>query len=239
MKRTISVSMLVAGLLGAAANPAPARADLGDWTDVEAFRPSPENFGLELRIGGFTPTSLGDEWTRIYGGDLGPLLSFEVHYFPARIPYLGLVGLGGGIGWSQYSGRAPRAAATATQGEETSFEIVPFDLMLLWRFDTLARELRIPIVLTPKVGLDLVYWGTGTGGEGQADGWSIGPRFAGKFSLELDFLEPRAGRQLDEEWGVNHSEVFVELWYSMAGDLTGRQLPLLGWGWVAGLGITF
>jgi hypothetical protein len=39
---------------------------------------------------------------------------------------------------------------------------------------------------------------------------------------------------------VNHSELFFELWYSMAGELSGGgQLPLGGWGWVIGLGITF
>src|SRR5690606_26505152 len=161
----------------------------------------------------------------------------EVHYFPVRIPYLGLIGGGGGLGWSQWEGTAP--AAGGGQGENTSFEIVPIHVDLVWRFDTLAREVDVPIVITPKVGLDVVYWATGTGGVGEADGWSIGPRFAGKVSLELDFLEPRAARQLDEEWGVNHSELFFEAWYSMAGDLIDSQLPVSGWGWVAGLGFTF
>ena len=68
---------------------------------------------------------------------------------------------------------------------------------------------------------------------------AVGPRFAGKVSLELDFLEPRAARQLDEEWGINHSEFFFEAYYSMAGDLMSGQLPVSGWGWAIGLGFTF
>ncbi len=237
MKRALPLLALCAAFTSA---PAAAQAGIADWTEVETFRPSPETFGLELRVGSFNPTNLGTTWSETFGGNLGPLLAFEVHYFAARIPYLGLIGAGGGIGWSQYSGLARAATTTAAQGEENSFEIVPFNLQLVWRFDTLARELGFPIVLTPKVGLDMVYWGTGAGGVGEQDGWSIGPRFAGKVSLELDFLEARAARQLDEEWGVNHSELFFELWYSMAGELTGdSQLPLGGWGWVAGLGITF
>lgn len=240
MKRALATGLVAATLLLAPSSVLAQAASLDDWTAVDAFRPSPENFGLELRIGSYMPTNLGAGWDTMFGGDLGPLLAFEIHYFATRIPYLGLIGGGGGLGWSQYSGRAARATTTtAEQGADASFEIVPILLTFVWRFDTLARDLNVPIILTPKVGLDLVYWGTGTGTRGEADGWSIGPRFAGKVSLELDFLEPRSARQLDEEWGVNHSELFVELWYSMAGELTGRQLPLGGWGWVAGLGITF
>lgn len=233
MKRAV-----VAAVLAALAVPGAARADIEDWTEVEAFRPSPEHFGLELRVGSYTPLDLGQSWEDTFGSDLGPLLAVELHYFPARIPYLGLIGGGAGVGWSQYTGIASLATGTG-EGEENGFEIVPINVGLVWRFDTLAREIDLPIVLTPKVMLDMIYWATGTSTSGEADGWSVGPRFAGKVSLELDFLEPRAARQLDEEWGVNHSEIFFEAWYSMAGELVDRHLPLSGWGWVAGLGFTF
>lgn len=220
--------------------PSLAHADVGDWTEVDLFHPSPENFGLELRVGSYNPTNVESGWPSIFGSDLGPYLGVELHYFPVRIRYIGMLGAGAGIGWAQYTGTA-RAAdpASGAQGEENSFEIIPMNLNFVWRFDTLARELKFPLVLTPKVGLDVVYWTTGIAGETEGDGWSIGPRFAGKVSLELDFLEPRAARQLDEQWGVNHSEIFFEMWYSMAGDLASSQLPVSGWGWVAGLGFTF
>lgn len=239
MKRLALMGLVGAALsTSIAADPSAARADIDDWTEVEAFRPSPEHFGVELRIGSYTPLNLGSGWSDVFGTDLGPLLGFELHYFPVRIPFLGLIGGGAGIGWAEYSGTARTASGTG-QGEANDFEIVPLTFALVWRFDTFARELRVPIVITPKVGLDVVYWATGTATTGEADGWSIGPRFAGKVSLELDFLEPRSARQLDEEWGVNHSEVFFEAWYSMAGDLAGSQLPISGWGWVLGLGLTF
>lgn len=237
MKR-LALMGLVGAALSTSMAPSEALADIDDWTEVEAFRPSPEHFGVELRIGSYTPLNLGSGWNDVFGTDLGPLLAFEIHYFPVRIPYLGLIGGGAGLSWAQYTGTARSPSGTG-QGEDNNFEIVPLTFGLVWRFDTLARELRVPFVLTPKVGLDVVYWSTGTATRGEADGWSIGPRFAGKFSLELDFLEPRAARQLDEEWGVNHSELFFEAWYSMAGDLVGSQLPVSGWGWVVGLGLTF
>lgn len=233
MKRS-SVIVLLAALTLA---PSAALADVDEWTAVEEFHPSPEHFGLELRVGSFNPLNLGADWNTAFGSDLGPLLGFELDYYPTRIPYLGLVGGGAGLGWSEWSGTA-EAIPPSRQGEAQSFMTLPMYIVLALRFDTLARELGFPLVITPKVGLDVVYWTTGTATM-QQNGWSIGPRFAGKVSLELDFLEPRAARQLDEEWGVNHSEIFFEPWYSMAGDLIGSQLPVSGWGWVVGLGLTF
>ncbi len=218
--------------------PSVALADADEWTAVEEFHPSPEHFGLELRVGSYTPLNLGSDWTSVFGSDLGPLIGFELDYYPVRIPYLGLVGGGAGLSWSEWTGTAP-AATPGEQGEVQAFMMLPMHVVLALRFDTLARELGFPLVITPKVGIDIVYWTNSTATENVASGWSVGPRFAGKVSLELDFLEPRAARQLDEEWGVNHSEIFFEPWYSMAGDLISSQAPLSGWGWVVGLGFTF
>ena len=234
--------ILLALALGLAVSlPAIASADIDDWTEVPTFSPSPEHFGLELRLGMYLPTGLGESFSGYFGGDAGPMLSLELHYFPVRIPYLGLIGGGVGLGWSQWDVTAPVAAGApaGAQGDRNVFEIIPMHLSLVWRIDTFARELRIPLVLTPKVGLDVVHWLTATGTSSDANGWSIGPRFAGKVSLELDFLEPRAARQLDEEWGVNHSEIFFELYYSMAGTGGLVGLPVAGWGWSTGIGLTF
>lgn len=230
-----SVALALAMLVGSAAPAAAQDIALESWTEVEAFVPSPEHFGFELRIGGYTPTSLGSSFTDAFGSDLGPMLGIEFHYFPVRFQYIGMIGGGIGLGWSEWEGTAA-STTDPTNGESNTFEIIPINIFLAWRWDTLARELEIPLVLTPKIGLDVVSWNTGTGGVSEDSGWSIGPRFAGKVSLELDFLEPRAARQLDEEWGVNHSELFFEMYYSMAEFL---DLPVSGWGWTIGLGLTF
>ena len=238
------LSAAAAGAIALLAATGTAHADPEDWTAPSTYTASPEHFGLELRLGIYTLEGLGADFgsPQYFGGDVGPMLSFELHYFPWRIPYIGLVGAGGGLGWSQWDTPSPGSVPTGGEGENSDrnvFEIITMRPFLLLRFDTLARELNFPIVLTPKIGLDVVYWLTGAGSTTEASGWSIGPRFAGKVSLELDFLEPRAARQLDEEWGINHSEIFFELYYSMAGDLIQDQLPVSGWGWAAGLGFTF
>ncbi len=234
----MGLPLLGLGLVLAASSPGRAAADIDDWTDVPEYTGSPEHFGFELRVGMYQPLSLGEAFSSpdYFGGDIGPEMSMQIHYYPGRIPYLGLIGVGLGLGWSQWDTNRPGGGATDT--ERNVFEIIVLQPMVQWRFDTLAREARIPIVLTPKLGFDFAHWLTDGSGS-TPDGWSIGPRFAIKLSLELDFLEPRAARQLDEEWGINHSELFAEFYYSMAGDLFPNQLPMGGWGWAAGLGFTF
>ena len=57
-----------------------------------------------------------------------------------------------------------------------------------------------------------------------------------QFALELDFIEPRAARRLDVEWGINHSYLFLELY----GSLFGTSIPVRDtFTWSAGLGLTF
>ncbi|MBX3273260.1 MAG: hypothetical protein KF729_23560 [Sandaracinaceae bacterium] len=226
---------------GAALGAAPASADIDDWTEVPEFHPSPENFGIELRIGMYRPEGLGDEFFsgNYFGGDVGPHLSLQFHYYPFQVPYLGLFGIGASLGWSQWDTLRPGGGAVDT--ERNVFELLVLQPMVLWRFDTLAREVGIPIVLTPKIGWDFARWLTspGTPANPSPAGLSMGFRFSGKVSLELDFIEPRAARQLDEAWGINHSELFVEFYYSMAGEILAGELPVSGWGWAAGLGFTF
>ncbi|MBZ0115943.1 MAG: hypothetical protein K8H88_03030 [Sandaracinaceae bacterium] len=229
MKRALVLALLLVA-------PATTFADPDDWTDVPSYQPTPGHFALELRVGQYFPGTSG--WSGAFGGDAGPMLAFELDYFPWRIPYIGLIGVGAGLGWSQWEGAG--MTTSGTQAEQTVvFEMIPITTGLVLRVDVLARELRIPLVLTGKAGFDFAYWVTGTGGVADSGGWAIGPRFAGQAALELDFLEPRAARRLDEEWGINHTEVFFEAYGSFAGALIGPQLDLTGWGWSIGLGFTF
>ena len=73
-------------------------------------------------------------------------------------------------------------------------------------------------------------------GDSVGSGRSIGLRWGVTFALELDFIEPRAARRLDEDWGINHSYLFVELY----GSLLGSSIPMRdAFTWSAGLGLTF
>lgn len=237
MNKLPTLAAVVALATAASLTPSLAHADIDDWTAVPEYTSSPEHFGLEIGVGIFTPLGLGDAFSggAYFGSDVGPELTASVHYFPWRIEYLGLIGAGLRFGWSQWDTETPNNMMT----QRNWFEVFTPGLHLVWRIDSLDYYLDIPVVLTPKIGFDFFVWQTGVGSRTEAAGFAIGPRFAGRVSLVLDFLEPRAARQLDDEWGINHSEIFFEAYYSMAGELSDNQLPLSGWGWTAGLGFTF
>jgi hypothetical protein len=211
---------------------------IGEWSDEPVFVPSPENFTLELRAGTYRP-DLGPSFAASFGGDLGPLLAVELDYHLFRIPYVGPFAVGARIGWVEWNGAASSTGGTANVGG-TGMSLVPITVLAALRIDGLARHVSLPLVLTPKLGLDFGYFQTGTSGFTQAEGWTVGLSWGAQVALELDFLEPRAARRLDEEWGINHSVVFFELFGSTMGSFSDRQLPLgSSLAWAAGLGFTF
>ncbi|MCB9708672.1 MAG: hypothetical protein H6714_07805 [Myxococcales bacterium] len=197
---------------------------------------SPERFGLEFRGGPYKPDATPD-----IIGDSGPMLALEFDIWALRIPYLGLLGGSAYIGWTDFSGDARSVDGTSTPlGEETSLVVVPLSSMLVLRVDVLSRQLGIPFVLTGKIGPELAFWWASTGSRSDANNISLGFRWGAQLALELDFLEPRAARSLDEEWGINHTYVFFEFYGSTAGKYkdTANEVgdPFT---WAAGLGFIF
>ena len=202
------------------------------------YVPSPEAFTLELRVGTYEP-ALGDAFARTFRGDLGPMIGAELDVHVWRIPYIGPLAIGGSFGWAEWDGPAP-AMGTGTNAGSTGLSLVNFNLLLVLRVDVLARELDVPLVLSGKIGPDFGYWETGAGGATQATGWSVGLGGAAKAGRELDFLAPRGGRRLDDEWGINHSYIFFELFGSTMGQWSDSMLPVgTDLAWAAGLGFTF
>ena len=225
-------------LVLAAVAPSVARAQAigSEWESVPEFRATDERFTFELRAGAYRP-NLEPAFTEAFGGDLGPLLSLELDVHLFRIPYVGAIAIGANFSWVEWTGPATAATGSGNVGD-TGMSLIPLALLAVARIDGLARELNVPLVISPKLGLDAGLWQTGTAGSTDATGWSIGLRWAIQFALELDFLEPRAARRVDQEWGINHTVVFCELYGSTMGG--GAMLPVgTDLAWVAGLGLTF
>lgn len=238
-----ALSMLAVPLASASAQDVsqPARRGarpIGEWSDEPIFVPSPENFTVELRGGVYRP-DLGPSFESAFGGDLGPLLAIELDYHLYRIPYIGPIQIGARVGWVEWNGAA-RTTSSATNVGNTGMSLVPLTVLASVRIDGLARHASFPLIFTPKIGLDFGYFQTGTSGVTQAEGWTIGLDWGAQVALELDFLDRRSARRLDEEWGLNHSEIFFELFGSTMGSFSDRQLPLgTAITWAAGLGFTF
>lgn len=203
---------------------------------------SPERFDWQLHIGPYTPYVGSNAFRDIFGGDGGPMLAMELDTHIVRIPYVGPLGIGVRGGWSRYRARA---CSVSTDGspdcdnradEKEKFVLLPVSIMATLRVDVLARELNFPLVITGKLGLDTFFWRSRRGGSSQGSGRSLGMRWGVMFALELDFIEPRAARRLDEDWGINHSYLFVELY----GSLFGTSIPMRdAFTWSAGLGLSF
>lgn len=235
MRPLAAAAIALALLASTAPTPALAQAIGSEWEGVPEFEPSPEQFTIELRVGAYQPY-LGAA-AAAFRGDLGPLLEleFDVHLF--RVPYLGPLAIGAHFGWAEWTG--PATTTSASNVGDTGLSLVPMGLVAVWRIDGLSRELDVPLVISPKIGIDFGYWQAGTAGVTDAEGWSIGMRWAVQFALELDFLERRAARRVDQEWGINHTVIFCELFGSTMGTL-GTGLPVgADLAWVAGLGLTF
>jgi hypothetical protein len=196
---------------------------------------TPENFAVELRVGTYQP-DIGAAFDRFFGTDQGPLLAFEFDYLFLRLDGWLSFGLGTGFGWVEYDGKALTPGGTQSS-EDTRLTLNPIPVLAVLRIDALARQLEIPLLLTGKFGGDFVLWNESTGSTGYSN-VSIGMHWAVQAALELDFFERRAARALDEQWGINHTFVFFEVFGSTA-ESTLPVGPKNGWAWSTGLGLIF
>lgn len=197
---------------------------------------TPERFAFELRGGPYTP-NVGAGFGESFDDDSGPLLAVELDVLAYRIPYVGWLAVGSGIGWARYTGEAGAMGGDVDVDEETSLTLVPVPLMGVVRLDVLARELNIPFLVTGKLGMDFVFWSSSTGETDEGSGIAMGLRWGIQLALELDWFDRAAARALDEEWGINHSFVFGELFGSTASDqFTSGQVEFGDVSWAIGLG---
>lgn len=234
MSRTIIISVLAALFACAAPALTHAQDGLADWS--EPTNPaSPERFALEFRFGPYTPSTGDTAFGSVFGGS-SLLVAAEFDVVPFRIRNVLTLGIGAGLGFTSYSGKALAPDGTPTS-EDTSLSLVPMNLMAVLRIIALPRLLSIPFIFTGKLGADIVYWSSTTGKTQDGSGISPGLRWAVQAALELDFFEPRAARALDDEWGINHTFLYFELYGSTAG---GSSLPVGSpLAWALGLGMNF
>jgi hypothetical protein len=235
MKRTFAVGIL-AFLLAALPSSVVLAQGVTEAEIAELRRgvESPEQFALELRVGPYSP-DVGTGATDLFDGDQGPWIGAEFDAMITRIPFVGLIGIGASFGWADYSGNALLTGSTTSVSENTDLTLFPFALMGVLRVDVLARELGIPFVFAGKLGVDAIVWDSNTGKTDDANNVSWGMHWAAQVALELDFLDRSSARALDDEWGINHSFVFFELFGTTA-DSSLQLKPEGGVAWSAGLG---
>jgi hypothetical protein len=233
--------LLALAALGAlAASPGQARAqDFADEAAIvegegHAYR-TPQRFAYELTFGPYRPDIDGEfngvrsPYADYFGNSEHLLMRTELDYqFWHRY---GSIAAGLGVGYFSVTGTAPVADGTGLpSGDKSQLKIVPVSLSAVYRFDYLLENRNIPLVPFGKIGLDWAYWqitdgngniaSDGNGGHGR--GGTFGWHAAAGVALMLDFVDPDAARDFDQDLGVNHTGLTFEYYHS---DISGLGQP--------------
>ncbi len=185
---------------------------------------SPQDFALELRVNFSKPeidsaTGLnGKPYDATFGSDQQTGIGAEFDWQFARLPHVGSLGVGVGVGrWAAVSKAVNYVDLSAT-GDDTSLELWQFSGLAVARLETLA-EAGIPLVPFAKAGLGYSLW-RAFGPDGtyssksatghRAVGASYGFQWSAGLALLLDQFDPSSAKNLDQATGVNNTYLFVE-----------------------------
>jgi len=243
-------------LVGVGLRPARAQTFASEAELVEGeghrFR-SPQRFAFELTFGPYRPNVDGefggrrDPYNEYFGSGHELLSRIEVDYqFFHRF---GSLGIGVGAGYFTVTGTAPVADGTGfPSGDQSTMKVIPMNLSLVYRLDYFLDNYKFPLVPFAKVGLDYAYWQITDGNDsiatdsmgGRGRGGTMGWHVAGGLALVIDFLDPDAAHDFDEDLGVNHTAITFEFFHS---DISGlgqsNKMHLGDTDWTLGLLIEF
>jgi hypothetical protein len=201
---------------------------------------SPQTLMVEVRVGLYQPqvdsdhSLKGTPYADAFG--TGPRIegAMELDWQALRIPDVGSLGPGFGIGYMNMNGNAPRIdGGYPPSAETTTLEILPMYLVAVFRLDVLWRQAHIPLVPYAKAGLGMAFWrasntvGTSVSPNGTVgEGHTLGTQLAAGLAFNIGVLDPTSVRQLDEATGINNTYIFAEY---MAATLDGiaQSHPLL------------
>jgi hypothetical protein len=214
---------------------------------------SPQHFAFELTFGPYIP-DIDSEFNGVrtpykdyFGSGANLLTRVEFDYqFWHRY---GSLAAGLGVGYFSVTGNSPVANGTGLpSGDQSQLKIIPVSLSAVYRFDYFLQERGFPLVPFAKLGLDWAYWQNtdGNGNIADADssgrgrGGTLGWHVAGGMALVLDFLDPDASHDFDQDLGVNHTALTFEFYHA---DISGLgqadRLHVGDTNWTLGLLLEF
>jgi len=207
----------IAAALGALLLAAPAGAQVA----------SPRWGSLELGGGPYLPRvdhefAAGTApWHEVFGGAPAPM--WRLHL--SRAVYAGAGGsieVGIRTGYFTKSGHAVDRAGAPT-ADRATFSLVPTSLTLTYRADQLYEGWRFPLLPYARVALERYNWWTAKGSKWTQRGATNGFSASAGVALVIDFLDPQAARDLDNEIGVNHSALYLDVTKSKVDDFGGGR----------------
>jgi hypothetical protein len=226
--------------------------EFGTPAAEKPFR-SAQNFMLELRFSPYSPQVdeepglTGTPFKDRFGDKARLYFGLEFDWQTFRIPYVGTIGPGLGVGLVGMSRDAmtkenpPRAS-----GDSYSLDIYPFYLAAVLRADTFWRDAGFPLVPYGKFGLGVGLWrASNTGGTSNFDGVSgkgmtWGTHAAVGVAFALDVLDNGASRNMDNAIGINNTYFYAEYyWLALNGLAQDKALYVGTNTWAMGLAFEF
>ena len=248
MKRGICLAVAAGALLVSADA---AALELGTPASEHPSR-SPQNFALELRFSPYYPNVdqepglQGQPFKESFGDKARLYVGLEFDWQTFRIPYVGTIGPGLGVGTVSMS----RPATTATNrksGDDYGLTIYPIYLAAVLRVDAFWRGAGFPVVPYGKLGGAVGFWdATNSGGTARStdgikgSGATLGTHAALGVAVPLDFLDTGASRNMDNAVGINNTYLYAEYyWLGLNGLGQDKALYVGTNTWAAGLAFEF
>jgi hypothetical protein len=136
----------------------------------------------------------------------------------------------------------PTTGATTRSGDKTTFNIIPTSLTLTYRYEGLAdRYLWFPFSPYTRLTLERYnWWATNGAGGSQQNGATNGWSWTGGLAFRLDAIDPQSGRDLDREFGINHTYLFADFTKTFIDDFgSSKSWDLSDTRWTFAFGMMF
>ena len=258
VKGSLSIALAAGTLLAGLAGSRPARGqDFASEAEIvegggHRYR-SAQRFGAELTFGPYRAdvdsefNGRRDPYNAYFGSGRDLMMRFSLEYqFWHRY---GTLAAGLGVGYFTVTGTAPVADGTGlASGDQSTLKVVPFSVSVVYRFDYFLETAKFPLVPFLKLGPDYAYWSISDGNGniaidstgGHARGGTLGWHVGGGMALVIDFLDPDAAHDFDEDLGVNHTAITFEFYHA---DISGlgqsNRLHVGDNNWTLGLLLEF
>lgn len=233
--KKLALATLAAVLLAAGPAARAQSAPTAKWGSVElGGGPYVPNSDAEFH-GSATP------YRTIFGGKPSPM--WRIHVAKALWSEFGTVEAGFKTGYFTKSGHAISSIDGSRTGDRATFSVLPTSLTLTYRADNVWERAHVPLVPYARVALERYNWWTTKESKwtkkGATNGWSASIGLI----VVLDWLDPSAAREADNDVGITHTGLYLDLTKSKIDDFGSKK----SWDlssknklfWSGGLVVTF
>ena len=185
---------------------------------------------LEIKMSPYTP-EIGagkSAYESVFNGDA--MFMFRIGYDYEVYQGVGVITLGGEVGYGTVTGSGLDPASGEATTDETQLQLIPLAINVGYHFDYLMTQYDVPLVPYVEGGADYVIWvitdGSGNKtrvGNNESTGGTFGLHVSAGLKFQLDSLSERMSREFDADAGVNNTYLFAEYNYGWINDFGDSQ----------------